>query len=60
MGVLKSALGEADFLAVGEMSRMGGGMHTTTSATLIRLKGGGLLADTPGAGPTCGSMLCTE
>jgi hypothetical protein len=36
------------FLTVGEMSHMGRGMHTTTTATLIRLQGGGLLADTPG------------
>lgn len=36
------------FLVVGEMSRMGRGMHTTTTAKLIRLPGEGLLADTPG------------
>eukprot|EP00798_Chlamydomonas_sp_ICE-L_P028780 gene28780-31967_t len=39
---------EPDFLVVGEMSRIGRGMHTTTSAQLMRLKGGGKLADTPG------------
>ena len=40
--------GGAGFLVVGEMSRSGRGMHTTTTVTLIRLQGGGLLADTPG------------
>ncbi len=39
---------KGDFLVVGELSKMGRGMHTTTSAKLIRLPGGGLLADTPG------------
>ena len=40
--------GGAGFLVVGEMSRSGRGMHTTTTVTLIQLQGGGLLADTPG------------
>lgn len=54
-GAGAAAAGEAsvsgvDFLAVGEMSRMGRGMHTTTSVTLIKLQGDGMLADTPGKG----------
>lgn len=54
-GAGAAAAGEAgvsgvDFLAVGEMSRMGRGMHTTTSVTLIKLQGDGMLADTPGEG----------
>jgi len=36
------------FLVVGEMSRVGRGMHTTTRVTLIPLPGGARLADTPG------------
>jgi ribosome biogenesis GTPase len=36
------------FLKIGEMSRMGRGMHTTTAVTLIKLQDGGMLADTPG------------
>lgn len=39
---------QAKFLVVGEMSRYGKGKHTTTSVSLIRLPGGGWLADTPG------------
>ncbi|KAL6763844.1 hypothetical protein V8C86DRAFT_3012707 [Haematococcus lacustris] len=39
---------QTKFLVVGEMSRYGKGKHTTTSVSLIRLPGGGWLADTPG------------
>ncbi|GLI63966.1 hypothetical protein VaNZ11_007134, partial [Volvox africanus] len=39
-----------EFLAVGSLSRIGRGMHTTTAVTLLRLLGGGWLADTPGFG----------
>jgi ribosome biogenesis GTPase len=35
---------------VGEMSRIGRGMHTTRSVTLVPLPGGGAIADTPGFG----------
>ena len=40
---------EEEELAVGAVSgRTGRGMHTTTNISLIRLRNGGLLADTPG------------
>ncbi|GLC41191.1 hypothetical protein PLESTM_001165100 [Pleodorina starrii] len=41
---------EPEFLAVGSLSKIGRGMHTTTAVTLLRLLGGGWLADTPGFG----------
>lgn len=36
------------FLEVGDLTRYGRGMHTTTAVRLIPLVGGGKLADTPG------------
>ncbi|KXZ46521.1 hypothetical protein GPECTOR_43g958 [Gonium pectorale] len=35
---------------VGSLSKIGRGMHTTTTVRLLRLRGGGWLADTPGFG----------
>ncbi len=49
-GAGPEAEGGVEFLAVGELSRIGRGMHTTTSIRLLRLLGGGWLADTPGFG----------
>ncbi|GIL45870.1 hypothetical protein Vafri_3004 [Volvox africanus] len=49
-GVTASAADTPEFLAVGSLSRIGRGMHTTTAVTLLRLLGGGWLADTPGFG----------
>jgi ribosome biogenesis GTPase len=39
-----------DFLVVGEMSKIGRGMHTTRTVTLLQLPKGGAVADTPGFG----------
>jgi len=36
-----------DFLVVGEMSKIGRGMHTTRTVTLLQLPKGGAVADTP-------------
>ncbi|GFR42533.1 hypothetical protein Agub_g3438, partial [Astrephomene gubernaculifera] len=44
------AAAAAEFLAVGDLSRTGRGMHTTTAVRLLPLLGGGWLADTPGFG----------
>ncbi|GIL71808.1 hypothetical protein Vretimale_759 [Volvox reticuliferus] len=56
------ATGDApEFLAVGSLSRIGRGMHTTTAVTLLRLAGGGWLADTPGFGqPTLEDVQSSE
>ncbi|KAG2432953.1 hypothetical protein HXX76_008681 [Chlamydomonas incerta] len=52
---------EPEFLAVGALSKMGRGMHTTTSISLLRLLGGGWLADTPGFGqPTLDDISSPE
>lgn len=41
---------ELEWLAVGSVSKIGRGKHTTTTVRLIKLLGGGMLADTPGFG----------
>ncbi|KAG2501274.1 hypothetical protein HYH03_001078 [Edaphochlamys debaryana] len=51
----------AEWLAVGALSRIGRGMHTTTAVRLLRLAGGGWLADTPGFGqPTLDDLPSTS
>lgn len=48
------------FLAVGDMSKIGRGKHTTRVVRLIPLPGGGLMADTPGFGlPTLDGISST-
>ncbi len=47
---LPTTEGDPTYLAVGDLSRSGRGRHTTTTTSLIRLPGGGRLADTPGFG----------
>ncbi|KAI8472702.1 MAG: hypothetical protein J3K34DRAFT_384159 [Monoraphidium minutum] len=49
------------FLAVGDMSKIGRGKHTTRVVRLIPLPGGGLVADTPGFGlPTLDGVGSVE
>jgi ribosome biogenesis GTPase len=53
--------GGGEFLAVGDVSKLGRGKHTTRVVRLIPLPGGGLMADTPGFGlPTLDGISSAE
>ena len=53
--------GDPGFLAVGDVSKIGRGRHTTRVVRLIPLPGGGLVADTPGFGlPTLDGVASAD